>query len=55
LPEKTLQSTTNYNQEDWFFKDQGSQMRFKFTNNNAGETYKFRFYALKLIPKEALK
>ena len=52
---KTLTSTSLYNLEDWYFKEHGQQIRFKFRNNVTGETFRFRFYAIKVLPREAHK
>ncbi len=52
---KTLQSTSLYKLEDWYFKKHGQQVRFKLRNNVISETFRFRFYAIKVIPREAHK
>ena len=52
---KTLQSTSLYKLEDWYFKRHGQQIRFKLRNPTVSETFRFRFYAIKVIPREAHK
>jgi len=52
---KTLQSTSLYKLEDWYFKKYGQQVRFKLRNNVVSETFRFRFYCIKVIPREAHK
>lgn len=52
---KTLQSTSLYKLEDWYFKKHGQQIRFKLRNNVISETFRFRFYGIKVIPREAHK